>query len=154
MTATTATHVIRTQPRVSGHRRIRAAAVGGAALATSLLFLVGHAFGTDFTITDPGAGKPPHTFVLPELAVITLIIGLLGWTALAVIERYAAHPRVVWGVLAAAVLVLSFVPIGIEQATVDTKVMLAVIHVAVAAALLPMLRPVTRSTSPAPDPGR
>jgi hypothetical protein len=153
MTATTAldqrTHQL---TRDGGHRRARAAAVGAAAVATSLLFLAGRAAGTDFTITDPGTGKVPHTFVLPEIAVITLIIGLLGWATLAVLEHYTARAQRVWAVLAAGVLVLSFVPIGIEQATWDTRVVLTAIHIAVAAALLPMLRqrPVRRGAA-APD---
>jgi Family of unknown function (DUF6069) len=144
MTAATAAIAISQEtPRVrrgSGDRRVRAAAVGAAGLATSLLFLAARALGTDFTITDPGAAKPPHTFILPEIAGFAVFFGLLGWGALALLERYTARARLVWTVLAATVLVLSFVPIGIEHATADTKVMLAVIHIAVAVALLPILR--------------
>jgi hypothetical protein len=43
-------------------------------------------------------------------------------------------------VLAGTVLAASFIPIFVERATVDTRIMLCLIHVAVAAALLPMLR--------------
>jgi hypothetical protein len=140
---TAATAISQETPRVrrgSGHRRVRAAAVGTAGVATSLLFLAARPLGTDFTITDPGVGKPPHTFILPEIAMFAVVFGLLGWGALALLERYTARARLVWTVLAATVLVLSFVPIGIEHGTADTKVMLAVIHIAVAGALLPMLR--------------
>jgi hypothetical protein len=38
------------------------------------------------------------------------------------------------------VVLLSLVPIWIEQATTDTRVLLAVIHVAIGVALVPMLR--------------
>ncbi|TMQ84004.1 hypothetical protein ETD83_41040 [Actinomadura soli] len=65
---------------------------------------------------------------------------LLGWGAMAVLERFTRHARAIWGVLAAAVLVLSFVPIGIEEATASTRTMLTIIHIAVAVALLPLLR--------------
>jgi uncharacterized membrane protein len=120
-------------------RRDRAKAVGVAALATSLLYLVARALGTDFTLTDPGKAAA-HTLVLPEILGFTLVFSLLGWGALAVLERYTRHARAIWSVLAGTVLLLSFVPIAAEHATTDTKVMLTVIHLAVAATLLPMLR--------------
>lgn len=123
-----------------GRRRVRAAAVGGAALATSALFLVGRTAGTDFTITDPGAAAVPHTFVLPEIAMITVLFGLLGWATLALLERYTSRARRIWTWLAGAVVALSLVPIGIERATTDTRIMLALIHIAVGAALVPMVR--------------
>jgi hypothetical protein len=147
-TATAAVAVVQTsRPDAGARRRVRVAAVAGAALLSSLLFLVARAFGTDFTITDPGVGKPPHTFVLPEITGISLFFALLGWAALAVLERYTTRAARVWGVLATTVLVLSMVPIGIERATPDTKLMLAVIHVAVAVALVPMIR--HRASQPA-----
>jgi hypothetical protein len=42
--------------------------------------------------------------------------------------------------LAGAVLLLSYVPIGIEHATPATKITLALMHTTVAATLAPMLR--------------
>jgi heme A synthase len=55
-------------------------------------------------------------------------------------DRAGSTRRVRATAVVAAVLVLSFVPIGIEQATPATKAMLTVIHIAVAVALVPMLR--------------
>jgi Family of unknown function (DUF6069) len=42
--------------------------------------------------------------------------------------------------LAAAVLLLSFVPIALDQATGATKALLVVIHVTVAAVIVPVFR--------------
>jgi hypothetical protein len=128
-------------------RRRRAAAVGTAVLASSLLYLVARALGTDFALTDPGATEA-HALILPEIAVFALLFSLLGWGALALLERFTRHARVIWGVLAGAVLLLSFVPIGIEQATADTRIMLTLIHIAVAVALFPMLRHSARPARP------
>jgi hypothetical protein len=129
-----------TSPSTTARRLFRAVTVAGAALSSAAVFAVAHAAGTDFTITDPGQGKIPHTFVAPEIAIVTLVIGLAGWAALALLERWTRRPHLIWSVLAASVLVLSYVPIGIEVATTSTRIMLAVIHTVVAVALLPLLR--------------
>jgi hypothetical protein len=120
-------------------RRFRLLAVGAAVIANSVLYLVAHALGTDFVLTDPG-NPVPHPLIVAEIAGITLVFSLLGWGTLALLERFTRRARVIWGVLATVVLALSFVPLGIEHATVDTKIMLGVFHLVVAAALFPMLR--------------
>ncbi|MFA1548117.1 DUF6069 family protein [Actinomadura chokoriensis] len=120
-------------------RRVRAAAVGAAVAANVALYLAASAAGTDFLLTDPGKTESHH-LIVAEIAVFTLVFGLLGWGAMALLERLTRHARVVWSVLAAAVLVLSFVPIGLEQASTATRAMLTLIHIVVAVALLPLLR--------------
>ena len=127
------------RPATIGTRGVRGVAVATAVISTSLLYLAATAAGTDFTLTDPG-NTEPHALILPEITVFALVFSLLGWGTLALLERFTRHAKVIWTVLAIAVLVLSFVPIAIEHATTDTKIMLTVIHLAVAAALTPMLR--------------
>ncbi|WP_331768054.1 DUF6069 family protein [Embleya sp. NBC_00896] len=120
-------------------RRTRAVCVGLAVLANTVLFTVAAALGTDFEITDPGKTEA-HRFVAPEIAVFTLAVGLLAWGTLAALERFTRTAKTIWAALAGAVLLLSFVPIGLEQATTDTRIVLGVLHLAAGAALLPMLR--------------
>ncbi|GIG87530.1 DUF6069 family protein [Plantactinospora endophytica] len=120
-------------------RRFRLLAVGAAVLGNSAIYLGGRALGTDFVLTDPG-NPVPHPLIVAEIAVITAVFGLLGWGTLALLERFTRHARAIWTGLATVVLVLSFVPLGIELATTDTKILLGVMHVVVAAALVPMLR--------------
>ncbi|MFG3691535.1 DUF6069 family protein [Micromonospora sp. NPDC047740] len=144
MTTTTSPIIARTRPAsrtVGGtsRRRQRALGVAAAVAANSLLYLVGRAAGVDFTLTDPGATQA-HPLILPEIAVFSLVFGLLGWGALTLLERFTRHARAVWSGLAGTVLAASFVPVFIEQATGDTRLMLCVLHVVVAVALLPMLR--------------
>jgi hypothetical protein len=121
-------------------RLTRAGSVVAAAAAAGTVFAVGSAAGTDFTITDPGANSEPHTFVLPEIVIVTLVIGLAGWATLACLERVTSRARVVWSTLATAIVLLSLVPIWIERATTDTRILLAVLHVVVGVALIPMVR--------------
>ncbi|GAB3978595.1 DUF6069 family protein [Plantactinospora veratri] len=120
-------------------RTLRLGAVAAAGLVNSAIYLGGRAFGTDFVLTDPG-NPVPHPLIVAEIAVITAVFGLLGWGSLALLTRFTRRGRQIWAVLATVVLALSYVPLGIELATVDTKVLLGVMHLVVAAALFPMLR--------------
>jgi hypothetical protein len=133
MTATT----IRPAPSL---RRTRGLAVGGAVLATGTLYVAAHALGTGFVLTDPGKAAE-HQLILPEIAVLTLVFALLGWGTLALLEHFTRRARAAWTTLAGAVLALSFVPIALEQASTSTKVMLTLIHIAVAAVIVPAFRP-------------
>lgn len=100
---------------------------------------LGRAAGTDFTVSGSGSGES-DPFTLAQISGFTLQCGLLGWGALAVLERFTRRARAIWNTMAAVVLALSLVPIWLVQATTGTRVMLVVIHVTVAVALLPMSR--------------
>jgi hypothetical protein len=132
MTALTATTTATT-------RRPRATAVAIATVATSALYLAAHALGTDFKLTDPGKTEA-HQLILPEIIVFTLLPALLGWGSLALLERFTRRAQTIWTALAVTVVALSMIPIGLEQATTSTKVMLFLIHLAVGAVLIPSFR--------------
>ena len=68
------------------------------------------------------------------------MISLLGWAALALMERYVKRAVTAWSVLAIAVLLLSFALILLVGAGAGTKITLSLIHIAVAAILIPALR--------------
>jgi Family of unknown function (DUF6069) len=127
--------------RVAARRRAgRAATVAASALVTAGVFAAIRSAGADFTITGPGASAKPHTFVAPEIAVVTLVFGLAGWLTLSLLERWTRRPGRTWAALAAAVTALSLVPIWIEVATGATRAGLVVVHLVVAATLMPLLR--------------
>lgn len=135
MTAITATAA----PATVSARRVRVTAVAVAAAANSVLYVAGRLAGVDFKLTDPGSTEA-HQLILPEIVVFSALFALLGWGTLALLERFTGHAKAIWTAVAATVLVLSCVPIWIEQATSETRFMLVVIHIAVAAALYPILR--------------
>lgn len=117
-------------------RRHRAAVVGGTVLATGVVWLVADALGADFVLTD---STGTATISLPIVAVFTVFFGLLGWGALAALERWTRHATRTWRYLAAAVALLSLVPVFAEHATGGTKAALTLIHLTVAAVLIPAL---------------
>jgi hypothetical protein len=126
------------------HRRLRAAAVGAAVLATSQVWLAAHALGTNFRLAD---SQGVAVVDLPLTIGFTIIFSLLGWGTLALLEHYTRRARTIWSLLATAVLLLSIVPIFLEEATSGTKIALSLIHLAVAAVLIPMLRRATPKSS-------
>lgn len=126
-------------------RRLRAAAAGVAAVATSAVALVASALGADFRLTDSGGTV---VLGLPTIIAFTLVFAALGWASLALLERFTrrrpAAARTAWTALAAAVTALSLAPIYLEHATTGTKISLTVIHLTVAAVLIPAFRRSTR----------
>ena len=138
MTTTDRTAAVRTTSTSAGPRRLRrAAAVVAAAAAAGVVSLLGSAAGVDFLLSDSTGAV---VISLPIVLMFGTAFGLLGWAALAVLERFTGKARAIWTGLAVAVLVLSLPPIFLEDATVATKVALVLVHAAVAAVLIPALR--------------
>lgn len=118
-------------------RRNRALAVLGAAGAVALVWVIGEpVLGNDLVVVQPG--QPAQDLGLAAGVTVALGAGLLGWAALAVAERLTRHGTLIWTVLATVLLLLSFAPVAGVEATGGTKAVLAVMHVAVGAVLLPV----------------
>ncbi|MCO6004130.1 DUF6069 family protein [Actinoallomurus purpureus] len=120
-------------------RSFRAAAVGGAGLATSLLWLIARTLGADLR-ADQHNGQGPQVIGVPLILGFTLVISSLGWCALALLEHYTRRATIIWSALAISILLLSFAPILLAGASTGTKTTLALIHLTVAAILIPALQ--------------
>jgi hypothetical protein len=75
------------------------------------------------------------------LVIVTAgLASFAGWGLLALLERFAAgKARVIWVVVAAAVFVLSLLgPLSAAGLAVSTRVVLLLMHVAVAVVLIPL----------------
>ncbi|MFC3502887.1 DUF6069 family protein [Micromonospora krabiensis] len=126
-----------TTPTNSPLRR-RALAVATAVLACLAIWAIGALAGVDYTVQSPGQ----RAVVLgPDaIAVVALGAALLGWTSLALLERFAPRlARPIWISLAVAVTLLSFGPVFGTEATGGAKLTLGATHVAVAVALITLL---------------
>ncbi|RSM54905.1 hypothetical protein DMB66_36735 [Actinoplanes sp. ATCC 53533] len=145
--ATNAEQAART--RRFGRAGNRLLVVGGAVLATVLVWVIGEPLlGHDLVVVSPG--RPAMDLGLAELAFVALASSLLGWAALAILERSTAHAVAIWTVAALVILAVSFLPFAGVETSGGSKVVLALTHVAVAAVLIPGLR----RTSARPAPGR
>ncbi|MFC4589046.1 DUF6069 family protein [Sphaerisporangium corydalis] len=119
--------------------RVRALATAGTVVATGLIWLVAQVLDVGLVV-DPRNGQPAGPIGLPIVVMFTLVLSLLGWGALAVLERLTRRARTIWTVLALVVLAVSFVPVTFVGATAGTRIVLSLMHVAVAAVLIPSLR--------------
>ncbi|MCW6003559.1 hypothetical protein K1W54_03040 [Micromonospora sp. CPCC 205371] len=123
--------------------------VAGAVLATTLVWVIGEPLlGHDLVVTSPG--QPAMDLGLAEIIFMALASSLLGWAALAILERITARAMVIWTIAAFVVLAASFLPFAGVETSGGSKVVLALTHVAVAAVLIPGLR----RTSAGRTPGR
>lgn len=74
------------------------------------------------------------------VVVVALLASLSGWGLLAALERFRARrARAIWTGVAGAVLVVSFLPFIGDGMDGGTRVSLALMHLAVAAVLIPGL---------------
>ncbi|GHE40875.1 hypothetical protein GCM10018785_08020 [Streptomyces longispororuber] len=74
------------------------------------------------------------------VAAVALLASLAGWALLAALERFAARrARAVWTGTACAVLAVSFLPLTGGGMDGGTRLSLALMHLAVAAVLIPGL---------------
>ncbi|WP_433527883.1 DUF6069 family protein [Micromonospora sp. CA-263727] len=133
MSSTTVQPVSTTSPL-----RRRAAGVAAAVLASAVIWIVGAIAGVDYAVRSPG--QPETVVNLGPVIVISAGSALLGWAALALLERVAGRRATgIWFALAVVVTLLSFVPLLQVDATGGAKVALGVMHLAVPAALVALL---------------
>jgi Family of unknown function (DUF6069) len=124
-------------------RRIRATAVAAAVLTALVGWaLVGPVLGRDLTVTVNGG--PPQTVGAAAVLAVSLLASLLAVGSLVLLERITERARTIWTTVAVLALLVSLGGPLSAQAPISTKLSLALLHVIVAAVLIP---PLTR-TSP------
>lgn len=136
MAETTAT-VVRAPSTARDRRLRRATAVVGTAAVNAVLWAVGAGLGVDYVLSD---SMGTAVISLPVAVIATSVFALLGWGTLALLERFTRHGMAIWTVLAVVVALLSVVPVFLEEATAGTHAALTVLHLAVAAVLVPLVR--------------
>jgi membrane-associated HD superfamily phosphohydrolase len=119
-------------------------AVAGAVLAAVMVRLIAAATGTTLRVTPPGQSM--LTVSLPMVVTIALAASLAGWAALVVLRRITRRAHTVWTGLAVVALLASLVPLSSVQTTASARVFLALMHIAVAAVLIPGLRAAAPTT--------
>lgn len=119
-------------------RRRRLAAAALAVLAPVLVWLVADPLlGHRLRITD---GQQTLDIGAVPVGVVALLASLSGWGLLAALERFGARrARAIWTGVAGVVLTVSFLPLIGDGMDSGTRVSLALMHLAVAAVLVPGL---------------
>ncbi|MEU7589599.1 DUF6069 family protein [Micromonospora sp. NPDC049230] len=126
-----------TTPTTSTLRR-RALGVTAAVVAALAIWAIGALAGVDYTVESPG--QPATDIGAGAVLVVALGAALLGWAALALLERLAPRvARPVWISLAVVLTAVSLVPLFGVEATGGAKLTLGATHLAVAVPLIALL---------------
>jgi predicted permease len=128
-----------TTPADARLSRTRALGVAGAVLAAVAVWAVAVPLLGLHLMVRFGSAAPENVGI--GLVVAASLIGsVFGWVLLAILERRTARARAIWTIVATSVLLVSLSLPLTSGTTASTKVVLATMHVAVAAVLLPALR--------------
>jgi hypothetical protein len=118
--------------------RTRLIALAVTMVAAVLAWVVADLAGVQLTASQPG--QDPVPIGILNVAMSVVVFGGAGWLARAVLDRFARKRAVlVWRIGAGVVFALEVFPVVLSEATVGTKLFLAVLHLLVAAILIPVL---------------
>jgi hypothetical protein len=118
-----------TAVRPAASRRVRRAlGIVATLVVTAVVWALGSLAGADYWITD-SMGSVRIDLVV--VAQVTVVLGLVAWATLALLERFTSRAMAIWTALAVVVLVASYVPVFLVEATTATRVALVAVHTAV-----------------------
>jgi predicted permease len=117
----------------------RALGVGAAILASAAVWVIAVPLLGAHLLIRFGSSAP-QTVGVGYVVGATLLASLAGWGLLALLEHRTARARSIWTVAAVVVLLISLTLPLTAGTTTASKVVLALMHIAVAAVLIPVLR--------------
>jgi hypothetical protein len=123
-----------------GSRRLTRtlATIGGVVAALVVWVVAKYAFDAAMQARQLG-GTGPVDITAFNVIFSALLGALVGWALLAILERSVQRARTIWTWIAIAGTVLSFAsPLVAQDATTGTKIALLLMHVAVAAVVIPV----------------
>jgi hypothetical protein len=125
-----------------GRWKWRLAVVVGAVLVPLVVFVVAN------LVLDGGVRTPANEDYDQEsmqlnagtVVFVAGVFALLAWALLAILERFTARGRTIWTVVAVVLFLLSLVgPFSGTDTNTGSRVALALLHLSVAAVLIPLL---------------
>lgn len=122
--------------------RSRAQAVAATVAATVAVWVVAEPV-LGFELRGPAQGGEAvtHDVNAAVVAVAALVASLAGWAFLAVLERFTTKARGLWTAAALVVAVASLTgPLSGAGVTAANQAWLALMHISVAAVLIPLLQ--------------
>jgi hypothetical protein len=123
----------------AGDRQERATAVLAAVIAPATIWMVAvPLLGVDLQIAQP-SGRPPAEMTLPLVVITALAAAVAGWGLLTLLERLTRRTRAIWTGTALVALVVSFAPLLGPGTPIASRIVLALLHLTVAAILIPAL---------------
>jgi hypothetical protein len=126
-------------PAIATLARTRALGVGGAILAAVVVWVIAVPLLGVHLLIRFGSGAP-ETIGVDYVVGATLIASLVGWGLLATLERRTPRAPAIWTVVAVVALLISLSLPLTAGTTTGSKAALALMHVAAAVVLIPVLR--------------
>ncbi|MDN3240087.1 DUF6069 family protein [Glycomyces tritici] len=118
--------------------RARLLALGATMVAALIAWGIASLAGVELTASQPGQDPVPIAWW--NVAMSVVLFGGAGWLARAILDRFARKRAVlIWRIGAGVVFALEVFPVVFTEASIGTKVFLAILHVIVAAILIPVL---------------
>ncbi len=133
------TTTMESAPTIAGAARTRILGVVGAVAAAVAVWAIAVPLLGVQLLVKFGASAPQSVGVGLVLGA-SLLGSLAGWGLLALLERRTAQARAIWTAIAVLAVLVSFSLPLFAGVSTSTKVTLAVMHVAVAAVLIPVMR--------------
>lgn len=133
--------------------RSRAFAVTAAVLTALVVWSVMvPLLGVELKVRMSPGGSSVQTVGVTSVLAVSLLASLLGWGLLARLERHNPRAGIIWTITAGVVLLLSLGGPLTGAVTTGAKVALALLHLSVAAVLIPLLRRSSPTRLIAPSP--
>ena len=109
------------------------------ALILNLLILAGaRVINGEYPVAK--VGDDEQTIGFAQVIIVTVLAGLVAWGLLALLERATGRAATIWTAIAVAVFLLSMLgPLGSGVGT-SSKVVLALMHIAAAVTIIPLMR--------------
>ena len=124
-------------------RRARALTGVAAVGASIALWFATHLLDVPLTVTMQG--QSPMKIGIGVVLATAFTASLAGWGSLALLEHLTARARTIWTALATIALIASLAAPAFADASASTTTTLVLMHVTVAAVLIPGLRRTARS---------
>jgi len=123
----------------------RGLVVVGAVIAAVLVWIIAvPVLGASVTVPEAPGSTVREDLEVGPVVITALVAALAGWALLALLERFTTRALTVWTVIAVAVLVLTLP--YLPGFTLTERLVLGIMHLAVAGVVIPGLRLVTIST--------
>lgn len=131
----------------SGRQRARLAVVGGATvMALCVWFVAEVVLGLDLRRPAASVGARAEEIDAVHVVLSAAVGSFAGWALLAVAERLTARPRRVWTVIAVVAFVVTLGgPLSGSGITSSNRLALVLMHVVVAAVVIPALARTARA---------
>jgi uncharacterized membrane protein YphA (DoxX/SURF4 family) len=110
-----------------------------ASIANLVIYVIAVAAGVSMLVPGPDPSLPPQPLPIPAVVLFSAIPALVAAGLLALLGRFTARPIRIFLIIAAVVLVLSFIPPLLIPISLGLKITFEIMHIVAAAVIVGVL---------------